>query len=236
MREKMEYKYCENQNFEDFSSGRVIYGGEGMPNFPVRLLNEIFGRAAAYSDKKECLKIYDPCCGGGYSLTVLGFCHSDTISQIYGSDIDDRMVNQARRNTHLLTNAGMNNRRLELQNMLSLYQKSSHADALKSLEKIQNMLQKEINAEIFQADSTKALPCIKPDIIITDVPYGNLVTWNGEETSPLSSMLRQLAAISHKGTILALCTDKKQKFTNDLWERLESQSIGKRKFEICRKL
>ena len=38
----MEYKYAENGNYEDFSSGRVLYGGKGIPNFPVRLINEIF--------------------------------------------------------------------------------------------------------------------------------------------------------------------------------------------------
>ena len=41
----MEYLYSKNDNYEDFSSGHVIYGGKGIPNFPVRLLNEIFGRA-----------------------------------------------------------------------------------------------------------------------------------------------------------------------------------------------
>lgn len=41
----MNYLYCGDANFEDFASGRVLYGGNGIPNFPVRLLNEIFGRA-----------------------------------------------------------------------------------------------------------------------------------------------------------------------------------------------
>ncbi len=69
----MEYLYCKNDNFEDFASGRVIYGGKGIPNFPVRLLLEIYGRAKSYSEKEEELVIYDPCCGGGYALTVLVF-------------------------------------------------------------------------------------------------------------------------------------------------------------------
>ena len=230
----MEYKYCTRQNFEDFSSGRVIYGGEGIPNFPVRLLNEIFGRAVSFCDKKTDLIVYDPCCGGGYSLTVLGLCHSDIISQIYGSDIDDNMVKHAKRNTGLLTISGMDNRRLELQTMFNQYQKASHAEALNSLKRLQSMLQKELNAEIFQADSTKTLPGIRADIIITDIPYGNLVTWSGEDDSPLSSMLRQLAAISHEGTILAICTDKGQTINSNVWTRLEKQSIGKRKFYILK--
>lgn len=37
----MEYLYCKNDNFEDFASGRVLFGGRGIPNFPVRLLLEI---------------------------------------------------------------------------------------------------------------------------------------------------------------------------------------------------
>lgn len=63
----MQYKYCPNTNFEDLSSGRVIYSSSGVPNFPVRLLNEIFLRCVEYSEKKTHLNVYDPCCGGGYS-------------------------------------------------------------------------------------------------------------------------------------------------------------------------
>ena len=69
----MEYKYCNNDNFEDYASGRVLYSAEGVPNFPVRLINEIFGYALEYSSKKQNLCVYDPCCGGGYSLTVLRY-------------------------------------------------------------------------------------------------------------------------------------------------------------------
>lgn len=43
----MEYRYCENRNWEDFSSGRVLYGTGGVPNFPVRLANEMYRRALA---------------------------------------------------------------------------------------------------------------------------------------------------------------------------------------------
>lgn len=231
----MEYLYCNNRNFEDFSSGRVLYGGEGIPNFPVRLLNEIFGRALSHSGKKTDLNVYDPCCGGGYSLTVLGFFHSDIISRIYGSDIDSRMTDFAKRNIGLLTMEGIHSRRLELKDMLRQYKKESHAQALQSLDRLQAMLQKELPAEIFQADCTKELPPVRPDIIVTDIPYGNLATWKSKEDSPLYTMLHQLARISHKGTVLAVITDKGQKIDTELWTRREKQSVGKRKFEILQK-
>lgn len=59
----MEYLYCGNENFEDFASGRVLYGGKGMPNFPVRLLNEMYGRAVNYLHNKEDLVVRIIACG-----------------------------------------------------------------------------------------------------------------------------------------------------------------------------
>lgn len=55
----MEYLYCKNDNFQDFASGRVLYGGKGIPNFPIRLLLEIYSRALSYLNKEEDLVIYE---------------------------------------------------------------------------------------------------------------------------------------------------------------------------------
>ena len=61
----MEYLYSKNENFEDFSSGRVLYNAKGIPNFSVRLLQEMYYRAKSYLKKNEDIIVYDPCCGGG---------------------------------------------------------------------------------------------------------------------------------------------------------------------------
>ncbi len=61
----MQYKYCDNENLEDYAGGRVLYSAEGVANFPVRLVNEIFGYAKEYSVKKDGLCVYAPRCGGG---------------------------------------------------------------------------------------------------------------------------------------------------------------------------
>ena len=102
----MIYKYCSHENFEDFASGRVLYSAEVVANFPVRLANAIFGYAKEYSAKKIGLCVYDPCCCGGYSLTVLGFMNADVVEKIFGSDIDARMVNVASKNLALLSKYG----------------------------------------------------------------------------------------------------------------------------------
>lgn len=231
----MVYLHCENENFEDFASGRVLYGGKGIPNFPVRLLNEIYGRALSYLNKKKDLVVYDPCCGGGYALTVLGFIHNGDIVQIYASDIDKSMIAHAKKNTGLLTASGLNSRRHEIERLYKEYGKNSHAEALHSCDKLESLLKHEIFANIFQADCTAELPRLLLDIIITDVPYGNLVNWmNGGQIS-IDSMLEQLWMISHEKTILVICMDKKQKINCEKWNRLEKHHIGKRKVEILRK-
>lgn len=228
----MQYKYCDNENFEDYASGRVLYSAEGVANFPVRLVNEIFGYAKEYSVKKEGLCVYDPCCGGGYSLTVLGFMNSQCIEKIYGSDVDEKMVEVARKNLALLNVEGLEKRCEEIQDLYDMYGKASHADALQSGLRLKNKIKKDIVTELYVADCTEELPLISPDIIITDVPYGNLVEWSTESNNPLLDMLQQLANISHRNTVLAISMDKKQKAEHPAWVRRKKQIIGKRKFEI----
>lgn len=228
----MEYKYCNNGNFEDYASGRVLYSAEGVPNFPVRLINEIFGYALEYSSKKHDLCVYDPCCGGGYSLTVLGYWHQDVIAKLYGSDIDTKIMETAKKNLSLLGSDGLDRRYAELKSLYELYGKESHREAMVSLERLRSKLTANISWELFVADCTGELPHISPDIIITDIPYGNLVDWNSHSENPLKDMLQQLATISHKDTVLAVSMDKKQSIEHPAWLRKKKQLIGKRKFEI----
>ena len=226
----MEYRFCPAGNFEDYASGRVLCGGRGVPNFPVRLIVEIFERARNRRKDGERLRVYDPRCGGAYALTVLGFFRGSCIGKIYASDISPDMIRIAEKNLGLLTRAGLDRRREELEHLLALSGKPSYADALGSLERLRRDLTHEIEAEVFAADCTKPLPDIRPDVIITDVPYGNLAEWQG--ANALSDMLGQLHRITSDDTVLAVCTDKSQKIRTDEWIRVEKQNIGKRRFEI----
>lgn len=228
----MEYLYCQNDNFEDFSSGRVLYSGRGIPNFPVRLLLEIYGRAKSYLHEKESLTIYDPCCGGGYALTILGMFDNNSIIKLVGSDVDEKMIAYAEKNMTLLSQMGLEKRKNEIRKLYETYGKESHLAALRSCDRILSMLQNKVETSSYIADCTKTLPSIAPDIIITDVPYGNLVDWKENETSSIDHMLEQLWKISHTGTVLAICMDKKQVIQSPYWKRLEKHNIGKRRFEI----
>jgi hypothetical protein len=231
----MEYKFTPNDNFEDFAAGRVIYHMGGEPTFPVRLSLEIYERCLQYSAKKTDIILYDCCCGGAYMLTILGLLKSKTISEIYGSDIDSKSMKLAADNLSLLTKTGIHKRREELGALYKSYGKVSHLEALQSVDRFEQLLSKELQTSVFYRNAFEAcdLPFI-PDIIITDVPYGNMVEWD-EGSGGINEMMDALSNLCGSNTIICICMDKKQKINTESYQRLEKQLIGKRKFEIYKK-
>ncbi len=178
----MVYKYCENKNFEDLASGKVIVHRAGYPNFPVRLAQEIFSRCLHYLDDPDSVCIYDPCCGGGYLLTVLGFLNFEKIKTIMASDISDDAIQLTNENLSLLDKNGLKKRIRQINDLLSLYNKHSHIEALNSA----------------------------------------------------TNLLDQLLPVTKEKTVVAICSDKSQKFQSDSFQRIEKQVIGKRLFQIFR--
>ncbi len=236
----MIYKYCENRNFEDLASGRVIVHRTGYPNFPVRLAQEIFCRCLRYLDDPDGVCLYDPCCGGGYLLTVLGFLNYERIKAIVASDISGDAVQLANENLSLLDKNGLGKRIEHIKGLLSLHNKDSHLEALNSAANLMGLLADsthEIERRVFQADILSSHPWdhqdFKADIIFTDVPYGNLVEWQNGDKGTVN-LLDQLLPVTKEKTVIAVCSDKSQKFRSDNFQRLEKQAIGKRCFQIFR--
>lgn len=245
----MEYKFAPNENYEDLSCGRVIYHRTGFSNYPVRLASEILQQGLEIIEKPiekpiEKISIYDPCCGGGYLLTVLGFLHRDRIQKLYGSDISLEANELAVSNLKLLTTDGMLIRKEQLEAIYQDYQKNSHLEAIESANRLLKMTQGEINYQIFNRDildlteTDSKTPVV--DIIITDVPYGNLVSWSCEEAfdkeSPINRMLDNLLVNLKENSILVISSDKKQKINNSNYTRVKKLQIGKRKIEFLMKL
>ena len=233
----MQYKYCGDENFEDLSSGRVLIHRSGATNFPVRLSQEIFCRCLSYIKSSENLTVYDPCCGGGYLLTVLGFLNPFIISALIGSDIEENAVQLAGDNLTVLSAEGIKKRKEHLLFLYEKHTKQIYAETLKSAERLSVLAEQlNIKTRVFTADALKydyANADFKADIIITDVPYGNLTSWQGEG-SEIHALLDNLIPCLKPESILAICSDKSQKINNTNYKRLEKQLIGKRKFEILK--
>lgn len=234
----MVYKYCENRNFEDLASGRVILHRTGYPNFPVRLAQEIFCRCLNYCGAPDHICIYDPCCGGGYLLTVLGFLSYERIERVVASDISGEAVQLAHENLSLLRKSGLEGRMRQLDDLLRLHDKSSHMGALDSAANLYRIVTdsaREIEHQVFQADILSHSPLegqdFKADIIFTDVPYGNLVNWQDQQGDTLH-FLDQLLPVTKDRSVVAVCSDKRQKFQSAHFQRIEKQVVGKRLFQI----
>lgn len=248
----MQYKYeTTDRDFSDFASGRVFYSLPGHPAFPVRLASEIFQRCLAhrealYGVTTPC-RLYDPCCGAAYHLSVLAYLHRKHIREIIASDIDEKAAELAKRNLGLISLEGLDQRISEIQTMIEQYNKDSHREALKSAYALEAKVSVEepqypISTETFPSsaiDGRTMLEHIKPnsvDIVFTDVPYGQHSEWQKTDGSsnPIASLLEALTPVLSDSGIVAIASDKGQKASHGAYQRLEQFQIGKRRVVILK--
>ena len=234
-RTPMQYKYAPNQNYEDFASGRVLYHKSGLATFPVRLAIEVVGRCMQHVGKDK-VTIYDPMCGEAYLLTVIGFFYGERVHEIYGSDVNEEALEFAGKNLALLTEEGLIKRKEELTELIRLHKKESHKEALLSLENLHEKLGTHIHTHLFHQNvfqlSMNEELTFKADIILTDLPYGNLVEWKGEKGNSMEKFFDALSSKLSKDGIVAIISNKGQKFTHPGFQRKEKVMVGKRKVEI----
>ncbi len=241
---KSKYQYAATkESYEDYSSGRVIYGAAGATNFPVRLSSEVFQQCAHYlktKGKSGPYKLYDPFCGVAYSLTVIGFLHGSEIESIAGSDSDSRMLEFAQKNLSLLSTKGLNKRIEELKRFVQEYNKASHKEALESAHRLQSKIQSSTTGAIqcfqFNAAGDKEFPESLPeiDMVITDLPYGKLTRWEGPvtEEGPAKKFLEKLKHKLSPISVVAIIHNKKQPISHPGYKVIRSFALGKRKIAL----
>lgn len=226
------------ENYEDYSSGRVLYGTPEATNFSVHLANEIFLLCSNYlssNGKKKDYRLYDPFCGSGYSLTVLGLLHGKSIAKIFASDAYEKILEFANKNLSLLTLEGLHKRMSELNKFIDEYGKDSHRDALVSAQKIENDVKSlSIDSIIFKYNVLEDFPLnslvTNIDMVITDIPYGKLVKWDGViDGNPVQAMLNKIKDRLNKVSFIAVVSDKKQEIKHDGFQQVKKFKVGKRK-------
>ncbi|WP_438388830.1 rRNA methyltransferase [Actinopolyspora saharensis] len=211
----MVYRYAPRRDDSDLASGRVLRSAPGTPGFPVRLASEIFQRATALRNSEGPVTLWDPCCGSGYLLTVLGLLHPERFHTIVATDVDEHALSLARANLALLTPQGLQERRQTLDELATAYGKPTHHEAVQAADR----LLRQVGAipapavRIGQADAfsphqlTTSLQQVLPDLVITDVPYGQLTHWN-TVTAPyapsIPNLARSLATVVPPTTVVAI--------------------------------
>jgi tRNA G10 N-methylase Trm11 len=235
----MIYKYeMEKEDYSDFASGRVLHNAPNTTAFPVRLGKEIMSRCLTQLRTDKNLILYDPCCGGAHLLTFIGFLYREHFAEIYGSDIDEQVLEYAKRNLNLLTEEGLLARKEQLQRDFDLYQKESHLHALKSVERLERLNQtavKQLQCFPFHIAGVTRPPIQNVNIVFTDLPYGNIVDWKGSKDNHIQQMLTNIYQILDlNNSIVAIVCDKKQKVIHGDFEKIHTFHHGRRKITFLK--
>jgi 23S rRNA (guanine2535-N1)-methyltransferase len=245
----MKFRFAtQRENYEDYASGRVLYGRPGQAAFPVRLASEVFQRCChtlAQRGASPPYTLYDPCCGSGYLLTVVGLLHGAQLARILASDIDDKAVEQARENLSLLTAAGMDRRLDAIRRLFDAYGKPSHLGALESGRRLKAGLaaaHEAIATECFPFDATGDADwpgaARSIDIVLTDLPYGGLTSWRGSSAhaDAARKLLTRLEAVLSPTSVVALIATRQQVASHAAYRRIESLAIGKRRIQLLERV
>lgn len=236
----MKYRFeIEKRDFSDLASGRVLYNAPNTTAFPVRLVSELAQRAFEVLQNQGEHGPYcvcDPCCGGGYLLTTIGFLFADQIAELIGTDVDESALRTARQNLSLLTPEGLEKRKAELEGYLQEYGKQSHKEALASLERLRSLLgARRIKTNCQKRDITDLgpYPVSDVDVIITDLPYGNIAHWAGGGQDPVANLfINCRRAMRPNRSVLVIVADKQTKLKHGLFQRIEWFKLGKRQIAL----
>jgi 23S rRNA (guanine2535-N1)-methyltransferase len=251
----MDYKYTQaHESYEMYAGGGVFYSAPGLTAFPVRLAVEIFRRCQAIRAAQGAhgpAVVYDPCCGGAYHLATMAFFNWNQIAGIYGSDIDDDALGIAARNLSLLTLDGMDRRIADLTGLYQQHGKASHEAALQHAQQLRQRLAEAVRhhplaTQLFGADATDAaaiaaaLPNVKINVVLTDIPYGRLAGWGAGSLAlmrggdPIHHLLESLLPVLSDNSVLAVAAAKKDKIVHACYERLTRMQVGARQIVIMR--
>jgi tRNA G10 N-methylase Trm11 len=105
-----------------------------------------------------------------------------------------------------------------------------------------------VETRLFRADATSSpaisseMVNIRPDIVITDIPYGQKSRWHSDSATldltvnPLHQMLESLRPVLSTKTILAIATTKNDRITHERYQPLQKLKLGKRQVVFLKPL
>jgi hypothetical protein len=213
----MSYRHVTDRaDYADFAGGAVLRSAPGFPAFPVRLGSEIFQRATALRGGDRPAVLWDPCCGSGYLLTVLGLLHRRSIGAVLATDAAEPALDLARRNLALLDPRALQERAAELDARAEEFGKPSYREAAESARRLGRTLAEDggplpvgvRRANAFDREELAAAVAatgVVPDLVLTDVPYGEQTDWLGaDDDAGVPEMLTAVAAVLPDHAVLAV--------------------------------
>ncbi|WP_225102118.1 rRNA methyltransferase [Streptomyces sp. CoH27] len=240
----MSYRFAtERTDDSDLASGVVLHSAPGYPAYPARLAVEIFRRALAHTGTGRPVTLWDPCCGSGHLATVLGWLERPAIGQIVCSDVDTEAITLARKNLALLTEDGLAARERQRLEQSERFGKPAYQEAAAAARRRAVRLAADGGSLPWRAGQADAfdptalrtlLSDIAPDLVITDVPYGERTHWGGGAPElPIPALLRALAAVLPPHAVVAV-SNRGRKIPVAPLRPLERLKIGTRSVVLLR--
>ncbi|MBO4238447.1 rRNA methyltransferase [Pseudonocardia alni] len=198
----MQYRHAPAANHAALDA--VLASAPGRPTLPVRLTVELAGRARVHLPADAPLTVWDPCCGAGATLTVLGLLVPG-LARLVGTDADPGPLDLARRNLALLDPGGLTARAADLEALAARHDKPSYAEAATAVRTLVPASAPAWSVTPADARDTAAVRSALagagpygtgPDLVLADLPHGRRTTWAAaadDDEDPGVEFLRAVA-------------------------------------------
>jgi len=236
------YRYAtERTDHSALASGQVLRSAPGFPGFPVRLASELLQRALAHTtDQGQTpVRLWDPCGGSGYLATVLGLLHRDRLCHVRVSDVDEEAVALAARNLELLTADGLAEREEELRRSARDFGRVEYVERAEAARELAAGLASQggdLPHETCTADVFALTDPVEADVVVTDVPYGEMTTWGGQapDTGHVGAMLSSLGGILPRHAVVVVTAKTRRVSLPEGVRALERVKVGTRSGALVR--
>ncbi|WP_285729372.1 rRNA methyltransferase [Nocardiopsis sp. ATB16-24] len=235
----MSYRYAvERTDNSALAGGHVLRSAPGFPGFPVRLASELFQRAMVHVGR-ETVRLWDPCCGSGYLATVLGLLHREEITHVRATDVDADAAHLAARNLRLLTAEGLAEREEELRRSARDFGRVAFVERAVAARNLAADLAArggDLPHEAAVADVFSLEGAVAADLVVTDVPYGEMTRWAGAvpEGDPMGGLLASLGRVLPEHAVVVVSARTRRIALPEGVRALERVRIGSRAAALVR--
>lgn len=200
----MQYRHAPVANHAVLDA--VLVSAPGRPTLPVRLTVELLGRAREHLPPGP-VRVWDPCCGAGATLAVVGLL-CPGVDALTGTDVDDGPLALARRNLALLDDGGPAARADELDALARRHDKPARAEAAAAARALRPASRPRwtvATADVFDRDAVAAaLRGQAPDVVLADLPHGRQTSFSGGTPDAAAFLTAVAAAVPEDTVVVAV--------------------------------
>ena len=186
----------------------------------------------------ERARLWDPCCGSGYLVTVLGLLHRDLLTHVRASDVDPDAVAIAARNLELLTAEGLAERERELRRSALDFGRVAYverAEAARDLAAGLAATGGDLPHESAVADVFTLTEPVDADLVVTDVPYGEMTRWEGDiPQDPVHGLLSSMGRVLPERSVVVVTARTRRVQLPEGVRALERVKVGNRSAVLVR--